>query len=498
MRVLLDTNIIIHREASKVVNQDIGVLFNWLDRLQFIKYVHPLTAEELSRNTNTEMVSTMQLKLASYQPLKTEAPLHQIVKDVSSKIDTLPNDLNDTKLLNEVFCDRVDILISEDKKIHKKAAMLGISERVFRIETFLEKIIAENPELVNYKVLAVEKAYFGSIDLQDPFFDSFKEDYIGFEKWFNQKSNETVYVCYNNNVLSAFLYIKVEDDTETYGDITPMFERKKRLKIGTFKVTSNGLKLGERFLKIIFDNAIIAKVQEIYVTIFDKSQEQTRLIELLEDWGFNLHGIKSTSSGEEKVYVRDFNKDNVNSENPKLTFPRLSKTSNVFIVPIRPEYHTELLPDSILQNEAPNDFIANKAHRNALSKVYVSNSRERGLAPGDIIVFYRTGGYYKGVATTIGIVESIKQNIKDEEELITLCHKRTVLKEENLREFWNRYPNYKPFIVNFLYAFSLQKRPNLEKLIEFGAISSVDEVPRGFKKIEREHFEKIANYSFKK
>jgi hypothetical protein len=37
MRALLDTNILIHREASIVVQQSIGVLFNWLDRLGYEK-----------------------------------------------------------------------------------------------------------------------------------------------------------------------------------------------------------------------------------------------------------------------------------------------------------------------------------------------------------------------------------------------------------------------------------------------------------------------------
>jgi len=32
----------------------------------------------------------------------------------------------------------------------------------------------------------------------------------------------------------------------------------------------NGFRLGERFLKIIFDNALKQKVEEIYVTIFEK------------------------------------------------------------------------------------------------------------------------------------------------------------------------------------------------------------------------------------
>ena len=95
---------------------------------------------------------------------------------------------------------------------------------------------------------------------------------------------------------------------------------------------------------------------------------------------------------------------------------------------IRDRYHTELFPDSILRTESPLSFIENEPRRNALSKVYISHSLERNLKPGDIIVFYRTGGYYAGVATTIGIVESVKTDIKDENELILLCRKRTVFK----------------------------------------------------------------------
>ena len=41
-KILLDTNIIIHREATTVVNQDIGILFNWIDKLKYSKYIHPL------------------------------------------------------------------------------------------------------------------------------------------------------------------------------------------------------------------------------------------------------------------------------------------------------------------------------------------------------------------------------------------------------------------------------------------------------------------------
>lgn len=267
------------------------------------------------------------------------------------------------------------------------------------------------------------------------------------------------------------------------------------MKIGTFKVTSNGYKIGERFLKIIFDNALKRNVSEIYVTIFKKREEQERLIAVLEDWGFRLHGTKSSLNGEEQVYVKGFDKTlPVNLEHPKLSYPFISMESNVFIVPIKPPYHTELFPDSILRTESPKDFVENEPHRNALSKVYVSRSFERNLKSGDRIVFYRTGGLYAGVATTVGIVESVITDIKDEASFVALCRKRSVFTDEELRSQWNSNTT-RPFIVNFLYAFSYRKRPTLKWLNENGVIPDIQDMPRGFRKITQQDFINIANYS---
>jgi len=499
MKILLDTNIIIHREASKIINTDIGILFNWRDKLKHSKYIHPLTIEELNRNIDPKTVETMNIKIRSYNLIKNLAPLNDTIKTVGNKVDITQNDRNDTIILNEVFSDRIDILISEDKKIHTKANLLGISHRVFRIDQYLEKVTAENPDLVNYKVLAVKKVDFAQVNIEDIFFDSFRKDYKGFDKWYNKKADEISYACYQDQVLSAFLYIKVEDAAENYSDITPAFKKKKRLKIGTFKVTSNGFKIGERFLKIIFDNAFQFKVDEIYVTIFDKRPEQVRLIGLLEEWGFLLQGIKSTENGVEKVYTKNFDRQQeINVENPKLSFPYLSKESSVFIVPIYPEYHTELFPDSILRTESPINFTENEPHRNALSKVYISRSYERNLKAGDLVVFYRTGGIYQGVATTIGVVESKQDNIPDENSFLLACRKRSVFTDKQLSEHWNYNKKSRPFIVNFIYALSLPKRPNLKLLKENGVIPNILDMPRGFREISRENFFKIAHYSFQK
>ena len=495
--ILLDTNIVIHREASRILNKDIGVLFRWIEKGRYNKCIHPITIEEIKRNLNKETSGVLSVKLESYNILKTTSALAQEVVAVSNLVDVNQNDRNDTLLLNEVFVGRIDFLITEDKKIHKKGLMLGISERVFSIDSFLEKVVAENPDLVDYHVLSVTKKLFGEINIEDEFFDSFREDYPGFNKWFAKKSDETAYVTVNMGKILSFLYLKIEDTNEVYSDIQPIFLPKRRLKIGTFKVISNGVRLGERFIKVIFDNALQYAVDEIYVTIFNRRDEQERLINLLEEWGFNRYGKKISGAGEEMVFVRDF-RPSCNLENPKLSFPYLSTKKNIFMIPIYPDYHTELLPDSILTTESPYDFIENQPHRNAISKVYISRSFERVIDKGDIIIFYRTAArdrsaYYSSVITTIAISEGKIDAIQNEEDFILKCRKRSIFSNQELREFWNRNPRYRPFIINFLYthSFPTGKRINRKGLLELGVLSGEQDELRGLKRISRESFKLI-------
>lgn len=249
----------------------------------------------------------------------------------------------------------------------------------------------------------------------------------------------------------------------------------------------NGFRIGERFLKIVFDNALANKVEEIYLTIFNKRDEQLRLIELLEIWGFQYWGQKENG---ECVYVRNFERK-FDLKNPRLTYPYLSIKNKIFLVPIYPEYHTELFPDSILRTESPLNFVENEPHRNSISKVYVSRSWERNIHKGDILVFYRTGGIYKGVISTICIAEEVVQKFEDEDDFVNICKKRSVYSETSLRNQWRYSSVSKPFIVSMLYVYSFPKRSNLKTLIENEVIASIEDVPRGFKQITIEQFKII-------
>ncbi|MDF2405699.1 GNAT family N-acetyltransferase [Morganella sp. Je.2.23] len=151
--------------------------------------------------------------------------------------------------------------------------------------------------------MSIQEKFFRDIDLNDRFFNSLKADYDGFDNWFISKSGNKAYVSYNDNgEMDGFLYLKVENEAIT--DTTPTFERKPRAKLGTFKIDAHGTKLGERFVRLVFQFAMNNNLKEIYVTIFDKHEG---LINLLKRYGFELQArkIQVTSNGREGVYFKN-------------------------------------------------------------------------------------------------------------------------------------------------------------------------------------------------
>ena len=493
MRVLLDTNIVIHRENNIVSNYSIGHLFRWLDKLRYKKIIHPYTIDEINKLQDPLRKEVLAVKLNSYEVIRT---VKQPSIDFLSKLSCYKitaNDEVDNTLLFESYIGRVDILITEDRKMLKKAKELGIQGKVLSINGFITFISAEYPSLVDYKMLAVSKEYFGNIEIESQFFDSFRRDYNEFDRWFLKKCDEEAYICKDGNLLLGFLYLKPEGNDEDYSDISPRFNKEKRLKIGTFKVESTGFRLGERFIKIIFDNAILYDVGEVYVTLFEDRSELKALYELLIRWGFIRHGIKISKNGEELVLVKKMKEYKIDLS-PKQNYPNLSFNRQKFILPILGSYHTDLLPDSKLKTENEENFVDLLAHRYALQKVYISWSRERNIKPGDLILFYRMGGdgtnkKYTSVLSTLGIVDQIVYNFDDKAEYLKHCQNRSVFSDADLNKFWESH-RYNLMILKFIYVKSLTKRLTLEYLWNNDIILA-PKGPRPFTRITNSQFNQI-------
>ena len=497
MKVLLDTNIVIHRENVKVTNPSIGLLFYWLDKLHYDKCVHPWSVEELKHYKDKNMQELYETKLPAYTILKSvSAPQEEFLALLPKEESA--NDKIDHQLLCEVFNCRVDLLITEDKKLREKAQKLGIGQKVYSINEFVSEKTEEYPELISYKMLSVKKELFGDIDLNNAFFDSLKEAYPDFIPWFNKKSEEYAYVCRTDEQeIKGFLYIKTEDQSENYSSIEPKFSPKKRLKVGTFKVDASGFRLGERFIKIIFDNALYRKVDEIYVTFFEDSPNLEALKSLLETWGFVRHGIKHSYGKEEAVFVKKLGAYDADAT-AKANFPNILFNKQKFILPIMAKYHTSLLPDSILKTEKQINFMGPDAQKYALQKVYISWAPERDIHSGDLILFYRMGEEgsnkkYTSVLTTLGMVDQIYDNFKTKEEFLSHCQNRSVFSKDDLDYFWNRHRS-NLMVLKFVFVKSLKNRLTLDYLHQLGVVEPPNG-PRPFMRISDDIFKKILSDS---
>ena len=487
MKALLDTNIIIHRETSRVLNENIGILFLWLEKLGYKKFIHSLTVQEINKYEDENVRKTMLAKMASYEVLQLSLPLDEKVAQISKEIDVTDNDIIDTKILNELYCGRVDLLISEDKKIHRKAEQLGVGNKVKSINAFLEWVLTENPGLQDYKVNNIRIEKFGNIPLDQPFFDSLKRDYPEFVEWYQGHYDREAYICGENNDIKAFLSLKTEfPHTENYSDITPMFVDNKKLKICTFKVVANGYKIGERFLKIAFDYAIRNKVDEIYLTVFPEDTARETLISLIKEYGFELWGKKGVN---EEVYLRSMKKE-FNEALPASTYPFYRKDKSIYLVTINEKYHTSLFPDSIVRTENPNNYTENKSYANAIRKYYLTRAFSERPQRGDILLFCRTAGSrYKSAITTIGVVCGLKDRFRSFDEFVAMCSRRSALTEKEMFDLWEKNPYYPPKVIDFLYIESLNKKIIVDRLAQLGF--DTDLMKNGIIKISSDLFDQI-------
>ena len=306
---------------------------------------------------------------------------------------------------------------------------------------------------------------FKHINLADVFFDSLKADYAEFSQWFAKKSEDSAYVFQDDlGNIDGFLYVKIEDGAVM--DTVPPLPPQRRLKVGTLKINAHGTKLGERFVKKIFDHAISSGVNEIYVTVFAK---HAPLIGLLSRYGFLLRASKTTPNGVENVYVktvRMIHQDLVQ------TYPMVvARGQKIYMLALKPEWHTRLLPDSILQNES-DTIVQDVSHTNSIHKVYLTKMRGvEHVRRGDVILIYRTSdqpgrAYYRSVATSICVIEENRNiySFANEIEFLDYCRPYSVFTETELRSFWAR--KQYPHILKFTYNMALPKRVNRQQMID--------------------------------
>lgn len=310
---------------------------------------------------------------------------------------------------------------------------------------------------------------FREVDLSDPFFDSLKAGYSEFGDWFARKASEPVYVSFRDDgTLQGFLYLKLEDGPVE--DVSPPLPAARWLKVGTLKIISHGTKLGERFVKKVFDTAIKQKADGIYVTVFE---EHAGLIRLFKRYGFEEHATKTTANGTELVLVRDLR---ILTGSARRDYPLIHvKGRRKFLLAIYPEYHTKLLPDSILNNES-RDVVEDLSHTNTIHKVYITGMNVGHFNPGDILVMYRTmdrsPAYYRSVVTSVCVVEEVRsrKSFKDRREFLNYSQPHSVFTRE---ELISMHDNRKRLsVVRMMYNAAFERRTTRGKLLDEVGVSA--------------------------
>lgn len=304
---------------------------------------------------------------------------------------------------------------------------------------------------------------FKEIDLKDAFFQSLRADYPGFDDWFSKKGSEYAYVQYEDNAIKGFLYLKTEEIL--VDDVIPNIKANKILKVGTFKIDAHGTKMGEQFIRIITDYAVNNNMDVCYVTIY---QKHGALIDLVQQFGFELYGTKGEGTVKENVYLKRMKsiKGDINKDFPYANM----NAGRKYLLSIYPQYHSILFPDSILTTENK-DIITDVSYSNSIHKIYVCTMEHVGdLQYGDKVVVYRTAepgrsAEYTAVATSICVVEDVKsQNeFRSFEEFYYYASKYSVFDKADLYKWYNRGGCK---AIKMTYNTALQKRIIRHDLIE--------------------------------
>jgi hypothetical protein len=317
---------------------------------------------------------------------------------------------------------------------------------------------------------AIRYVGFDAMDFSDPFFESLRNAYEGFDGWLSRKAGfgESAWISLEDDgSISSMLYLKPESDTD---ETTSPKLTLKRLKIGTFKVDfDHHTSIGNRLLAIALREFAKGTYEYAYLTMYDAPNTQV-LKRRLSKYGFRLSGSK----GDEELW--DKRRPRPNQKDPYQIFPFIRwNEGNDYLLSIMPKYHVRMFGEVDLTTERTTP-VEDTIPINTIEKVYLSGARNAPLLRrGDHIILYRSGdgkgpAAYRSLVTGIGTVTEVKDidEFADEREFDSYIHGRSVFTQQELHDFWihRQYPH----IISFLYNTAFTRHPIRKTLLEQGLI----------------------------
>lgn len=504
---LIDTNILIGLEDNHAVDPAYAEFASLAAKHKVDVFVHEGARDDIARDKNSIRRRISLSKIAKFQLLhkvKNLSPASLALEFGSIK---KVNDLVDATLLHAVRIGAADFLVTQDKGLHSRAQdhSADLGRRVLFVGDATQLLIQTyEPKQVPIRHVAEVSAH--TIDIADDFFDSLRDGYSGFNKWWADKciaERRPCWVVYDNENLAGLIVRKNEDASLT----DAATKASKILKICTFKVRpeKRGVKLGELLLKQVLWFAQSNGYDLAYLTAY---KEQSALISLLEYYGFECAGTKSDG---ELIYERKFSTEKLkrngieNFEASRRNYPRFVADDTVrgFGIPIKESYHDTLYPD--LWSPKQPDLFSDASrsanpHRpgNTIRKVYLCRASSKLGPPGSILFFYKSSSREEPsqAVTAIGILEEVTRACSTK-ELMVKTGGRSVYSEKELADR-NATPDRPVKVINYLLVSYIDPPIGLIELKQIGVVrgstppQSIYEIKQG----TLEEMLKRANLSF--
>lgn len=466
MKHLIDTNVFIPLEPTGpgdvAPNTSPVVAFaQKANRAGFPLFVHPAQLRDI-RSDRDDQRRTLRETLIQKYPALPEPPPSARIDSILGVPREDHNDWVDHQLIAALHADAVDVLVTEDVGIHRKAKRLGLHHRVMFIADAaiaLDALVDSVPE----PLPAVTALKAHNIDSTDPIFDSVRHDYPGFDDWLSKCRREHRQGWVIEPVLGGYggvCIVNREDRSDVAG-------QRKALKICTFKISDahSGFRFGELLLRHVLAYAEQNGFEVLFIEVFPK---QDRLIAFLNEFGFEDVN-KPTERGELRLVKRLFGTpDELSSlsafEVNKRFGPAVIKWDDVssFVIPIQPRFHDLLFPEATAQTSM---FAGQHACGNALRKAYLCNASTREIRSGDVLLFYRSEDMQS--VTVVGVAEETFVSCRDT-EIARFVGKRTVYPLAEIQKLCAK----EVLAILFRQAKALRNPPDLQTLIANGIVTA--------------------------
>lgn len=432
MKFLIDTNVLIPLEpANDGTTALLAARAAELNRRAVQGghqvFVHPAMHRDIRRDKVEWRRDLRGQQLQKYARLDEHPDLPESLKALVGSPAPGSNDWVDNQLLAALASNAVDYLVTEDNGLHRKARRVGLSERVARVEDALV-LLSELSDSAPHPPPPVRPLPAYGLNASDPIFDSFREDYPGFDAWLAkcQKEHRQSWLINGPDGRHAGIVIVNPEMAPE----PPMSGRV--LKICTMKVSpgAHGLRYGELLLKVVFEYAQENGYAWVFVTVFEK---HAQLVELLEDFGFTALEQKSPLG--ELILVKPLRHSVAPEDLAPLDHhirygPHSIAAEGVdwYIVPILPRFTSILIPETesqIVLLDEP------RPYGNAIRKAYLCHANVTTIEPGALLFFYRSEAGQGVVA--IGVTERIVRS-GDPDEIARAVGRRTVYPLDAIRE----------------------------------------------------------------